>query len=225
MALREDVEAASAPPAPGPSFESRRPPVVLWRHASREGQRQARIMGAGLGHSGHAVSPGPVAAPTPSSRGRHTAGLCQLPCRSAPRSSWPALPLCWCSEAEQIRRPEHPDQPFTARWPASLSGSALRSLRDSCPGSGLAAAAVPDCQWQLELGPGCWDLIRSLRDSRWCSYSQGLAWLRWRLAIWTGQAATDVRELKFTKWHCLVFASEFAREQKFPEMMHFSAWS
>ena len=34
-------------------------------------------MDAGPGHSGHVVSPGPVAAPMPSSRGRHTAGLCQ----------------------------------------------------------------------------------------------------------------------------------------------------
>ena len=40
-----------------------------------------------------------------------------------------------------------------ARWPASLADSALRLLRDSYPGPGLAAAgAVPDCQWQLELG-------------------------------------------------------------------------
>ena len=44
MALRE---AASAPPAPGPSSEPRRLPVVLWRPASRGRQRQARIMDAG----------------------------------------------------------------------------------------------------------------------------------------------------------------------------------
>ena len=60
MALRE---AAPSPPAPGPSSQSLRPPVVLRRPASRGGQRQARIMDAGpvtvsgpTWPSGHAVS-------------------------------------------------------------------------------------------------------------------------------------------------------------------------
>ena len=77
------LEAASAPRAPGPSSESRRLPVVLRPPASWGRQRQARIMDAGPEHNGHAVSPGPVAAPTPSSHGRYTTGLCQRPCRSA----------------------------------------------------------------------------------------------------------------------------------------------
>ena len=90
MAMREAAwrcvtEAASlaAPRAPGPGSPGPRPSsesltVVLWRPASRGRQLlKARIMDAGPGHSGHVVSPGPVAAPMPSSRGRHTAGLCQ----------------------------------------------------------------------------------------------------------------------------------------------------
>ena len=106
MALLEAL-AASAPPAPGPSSESSRPPMVLWRPASWGRQRQAQIMDAGPGHSGHAVSPGPVAAPTPSSHGRYTAGLCQ-------QFQHPVDPL---GLGVGVLRPsrsggEHPDQPM-----------------------------------------------------------------------------------------------------------------
>ena len=45
MALSE----AAPAPAPGPSSKLRSLPVVLWRPASREGQRQARIMDASAG--------------------------------------------------------------------------------------------------------------------------------------------------------------------------------
>ena len=83
MALRE---AASAPPVPGPSSESRRPPVVLWRPASRgnRGRRGSWLL----------ARPAPVAPPTPSSRGRHTAGLCQRPCRRPVHSPGLGLVVC-----------------------------------------------------------------------------------------------------------------------------------
>ena len=117
MALRE---AASTPPALAPSSESRRPLEPGGSLAVSKSGRQLQALSWTLArpgrHCGHAVSPGPVAAPTQFSRGRHTAGLCQRPCRSAPR--WPARSWRWCSEAEPIRRLEHPDQPFTAQWPA-----------------------------------------------------------------------------------------------------------
>ena len=47
------------------------------KSGTRKTAAKARIMDTGPWHSGHVVSPGPVAAPTPSPRGRHTAGLCQ----------------------------------------------------------------------------------------------------------------------------------------------------
>ena len=86
LAVREAAWALASP-APGPSSESRRPPlVVLRRPVSRGAQRQARIMDAGLatpcpsGLQAQAVPTRPLHA-----GGRHTADLCQRPCRSAPR--------------------------------------------------------------------------------------------------------------------------------------------
>ena len=90
MALRE---AAPAPPAPGPlcESESRTPCVVLRQPASRGGQRQVLIMDGGLvsGPNGHAVSPGPVAAPTLSSHRIARATHCEL----LPTAVSPSTPL------------------------------------------------------------------------------------------------------------------------------------
>ena len=99
--------------------------------------------------------------------------------------------------------------------PASQADSALRSLRDSWPGPRSGSCPSPANAWLqvatqtghrlLRHGQACLtDSLRSLRDSRLCSgshiTSQGRAWLRWRLATWTGATPMTSENWNLQTW-------------------------
>ena len=84
---------------------------------------------------------------------------------------WPARPWRLCSEAGLgvgVPRPSRPGGSSIIINFARLDGlpylQALLSdhfeIPSSEPGPDLAAAALPDCHWQLEQGPSRWGLVK-----------------------------------------------------------------